>query len=78
VSQDEPSFSVKTDIVSKNVDVFVFIDELQSISDFDVDNLTAVARSLVDLDASADQWTSVWVNQKFLDFINTCAHHPPC
>jgi len=76
VSHEVPSFRVKT-IVSKQVDFWRFTEALQSINYFDLENLTATARCLISLQISEDQWTCLWANRKFLEFINNCTRHTP-
>ena len=70
------SSTVKAD-VSKQLDLGEFVEALQSINNFDLDNLTALARRLISSDISEDQWNSLWANRTFAEFINKCALHPP-
>ena len=43
----------------------------------DLNSLTLVAHSLVSNELSATEWENLWANENFLDFINSCATHPP-
>jgi len=73
-----PKTTPKHDRSSKQyVGFFEFMNELQSTKCADYEHLTAVARSLVDLDIIEDQWDFLWTNQTFLDFISYCEAHPP-
>ena len=63
--------------VSKNAAFFEFTEKLLSLNNFDQNKLTEVARCLVTLDISEDQWSSLWANQNFVEFVNNCATHPP-
>jgi len=72
-----PSAKIKTDGSIKRVDFFEFMHVLQSANCSDYKRLTAVARSLISLNISEDQWDFLWTNQTFLDFINYCEVHPP-
>ena len=74
VSLQEPSCRTTTE---DEVIYFEFMNELQLTNRCDLEHLTTVARSLVSLNITREQWRFMWENQTFLDFMDNCARHPP-
>ena len=72
VSPQEPSCNTTTAVV-----YFEFMNELQLTNRCDVEHLTTVARSLASLNITCEQWSFLWTNQTFLDFVDNCARHAP-
>jgi len=73
VSPQEPSCRTTT---QDEVVYFKFMNELQLTNRGDVEHLTTVARSLVSLNITCEQWRFMWTNQTFLDFVDNCTRHP--